>query len=384
MMLVTTVPATIWGDEIRLVPGLAVKEEFNDNVFLAVNSQQSDFITTITPSLNFSQAAERYSYGLSGGVNALMYSRYSDQNSLDFNIGGSFNYKYDPRLSLSGGADYAQDSRRDQVDQNGVTVKSGSERQNYRLSGSYAVSEKSTSNVSYAYRQTLYDNPMDGSAESHTVNIGQDYNIDRHLRQAKLVGNFRYFRSLNDTSNADNYALTVGLTRKINELWDVSANAGGSYTHTESDLSSSGMSKLQDDDQGWTGNLSLNYNGEKTSGSLIFSHDVIPSSNGGRGGAAMNRTGASLNVREKFTRDLKGSFELGYSHNESLQSHLPQSTDEESVRLNCGLRYEFTNYVALEGNYLFNYVYYNNTSWDSDQNVVSLRLTIQRDIMDLL
>jgi opacity protein-like surface antigen len=140
-------------------------------------------------------------------------------------------------------------------------------------------------------------------------------------------------------------------------------------------------STIRSDDQGWIGNLSINYSGEKTSGSLTFNQDVITAS--GRSGTT-ERTGVSTNLSERFTRELSGFIGMGYSWNRSAQNQFSaQPIDEKSLTFNGGLRYDFSEYVYLEGNYRYNNINYSNLSSQATQNVFMLRLTMRRDVMDL-
>jgi hypothetical protein len=138
---------------------------------------------------------------------------------------------------------------------------------------------------------------------------------------------------------------------------------------------------VSSDDQGWIGNLSINYSGEKTNGSLSFNHDVTAAS--GRSGTT-ERTGVSTRLSERFTRELSGILGVGYSWNRSNQDQFSaQSIDEKSLNISGGLRYDFSNYLFLEGNYRFNAIYYGNPPSQANQNVFMLQLTMRRDVMDL-
>ena len=247
ILFVTVAPLPLRADELKLTPGLALKEEFNDNIFLGTGNRQTDFVTTLTPSLDISSATERRNVTLSTGINWLNYSRNAGLDSVDYYAQGGFNYQFVPRLSLSAGAGYVRDSRPDRTGQNGLTLTSGSDRQNYQLSGNFAVSEKSTSTISYVFSREDFDNSESVATTVHSVNVGQDYKLDRYLEQAKLVGNFGCSRNLTDISLVDNYTVTVGLSKKIHELWNVSLNAGGRYTHSEFDVNNS---TILDDDLG--------------------------------------------------------------------------------------------------------------------------------------
>jgi hypothetical protein len=368
----------LMADEIKLTPGLALKEELNDNIFLATSSRRTDFILTTTPSLELSSAAERHSASLSGGINWLQYARNSGLDSVDYYVQSGFMYQFVPRLSMSVGGSYIRDSRPDRTDQSGLTLKSGSDRQNYQISGNYAVSEKSTSTVSYAFSQESFDSTGSLTTTVHSATFGQDYDLDRYLRQAKLVGNLGYTRNLTDVSLVDNYTVSMGLTKKMHELWYLSLNAGARFTHSEFDT---GKLTVRDDDQGWVGNMAVNYSGEKTNASLSFNHDVTAAA--GRSGTT-ERTGVSGNLNRRYTREMSGFFGLGYSWNRSNQNQFSaQSIEEKNLTINGGVRYDFSEYVSLEGNYRYNMIYYNQLSSQASQNVFMLRLTLRRDVLDL-
>ncbi len=381
-LLVAAVPPPLLGDELKLIPGLALKEEFNDNIFLAANSRRTDFIATLTPSLDISSTTERRNLSLSTGINWLKYARESGLDSVDFFANSGFNYHFGPRLSVSTAAGYVRNSRPDRVDSNDLTLKSGSDRQNYQISGNYAVTEKSNSTVSYAYSQEVFDNAGFVSTKVHSVSIGQDYDLDKYLRQSRLAGNFGYSLNLTNTSLVDNYTLSVGLNKKIHELWNISLNAGGRYTRSEFDVNTlSTVQTVSSDDKGWIGSLAINYSDENTNGSLAFKHGVTAAS--GRVGTT-ERTGVSTSLSERFTRELSGIFGVGYSWNRSKQDKFSaQPIDEKSLNISGGLRYDFSNYMFLEGSYRFNAIYYGKPAAQANQNVFMLQLTMRRDVMDL-
>jgi hypothetical protein len=375
-------PTPLLAAEFKLIPGLTLSEELTDNVHQATNSRQSDHITTVAPSLQISSATERSLVTLSTGVSWLRYANNKDLNALDYSVQSGLNYQFDPRLSVSLGASYVQNSRSDRTDLNGLTLQSGSERQNYRVSGDYAVSEKSTSTISYVYSNETFVNPAEISTTNHTVNVSQDYDLDRYSRQTKLVGNFGYFRNFTDTSLVDNYTVSMGLTKKIHELWHFSLMAGGRFTHSVFDNSTqiTPTQVVSFDDTGWVGNFSINYSGERTNSSLAFNNDVTPAS--GRDGATL-RTGVAATLKEKFTKDLSGSIDIWYSWNRSNQNqYSAQAIDEKNLTLSGGLQYKFSNYASLEGNYRFSNIYYSQTLTQANVNVVMLRLNIRQDLMD--
>lgn len=375
-------PVPLFGEQLRIVPGLAVKEEFNDNIYLSTASHRTDFISTVTPSLDLSSATERGSGTLSTGVGLLYYYRNSSLNSEDYYVQGGFNYRFEPRLSVSAGAGYVQDSRSDRIDSStDLTIKSGSERQNYQAALTYAVSEKSGSTLSYAYSREIFDNPDSLSTRIHTATVAQDYDLDQYLTKGKLLGSFGYSRDLTDVSTVDTFTATIGISKKTHELWGCSLNAGGRYTRSEFDVSAPATSTDSNHETGWIGNASLNYSDETTTGSLSFKHDIASAS--GYTGTT-ERTGISTALTERFTRELSGFMVLGYSWNRSSTNQdSAQAIDENNLTVKGGVRYDLNEYLSLEGNYGHNTIYYNRTSSRASQNTFILMLTMRRDLMEL-
>ncbi|NVN90109.1 MAG: outer membrane beta-barrel protein [Desulfuromonadales bacterium] len=386
LLLLTLLPLQLRGAELKLTPGLAVKEEYNDNLFLTTTrGGRADFITTLTPSLEISSATERSRATLSGGLNQLLYARQDSLDASDYFVRSGIDWRLDPLLSVSAGASYLRDSRPDRFDQDtGLAQTVASSRQNYQLSGSYAVSEKSNLTLSYGYSQEDYAASTQLGTRVHSANLSQDYDLDSWLRQTKLMGTFGYQRSLTDVSQVDYYTLTIGLAGKLHELWGYSLNGGGNLIHSAFEQTVRGTSStITSENLGWVGNLSLNYSGEKLNGSLGFSHDVSTAS--GRAGST-ERTSVSANLGQRFSRELSASLNLIYSLNKTARNQFSSQTiDETRLSLGCGLKYDISNDMALEGGYRFTNVDYNYGSSPSSavQNVFMLRLTMVLDLMDL-
>lgn len=382
VLLLTFCALPLWAAELKLKPGLMIKEEYNDNLFLAGGRDgRSDLITTLTPSLELSAANERGRTTLSGGLNQLLYAHQDSLDSSDYFARGGATWRLDPRLTLSAAASYLRDSRPDRFDQDtGLAQSIASSRQNYQLSGGYAVMEKSTLTLSYGFSREDFAASGLLDTRVHSAAISQDYDLDRWLRQAKLTGAFRYQRSLTDSSQVDYYTLTAGLSGTLHELWSYALSAGGSFTRSGFEQ---GGGTVSSDNLNWVGNLSLTYSGEQLNGSLGFSHDVSTAS--GRAGST-ERTSVSASLGQRFSRELSAHLNLVYSLNRSARNQFSsQSLDEARLTLGCGLKYDFSNDMALEGGYRFTSVDYNSgpSPFSASQNVFMLRLTMGLDLMDL-
>jgi hypothetical protein len=365
--------APVSGQELKLTPSLAVKKEYNDNIFLAPGSRVDDFISTLTPALELSSRTERHDTSLSGGINWLKYARHSGSDAVDYFVNGAGSFQIDPRLALSAGASCTQNSRPDQIDPaTGLTINSENRVQIYQAGGSYMATEKSRLSLSYGYSQQDYSRVNYLGSRQHQASAGLSYAL---TPQTSLEKVFTFNRQLTDISAVDNYSATLGLSYRLRELWSLSLNAGGRYTR--SDLIVSKINNISNGDWGWVGGLSCNYSGEKLTGSASFNHDVSLAA--GRTGSTQ-RTGGSVTLGNKFTKELSGAVDFGYYWNKSSQdqfSVLP--IDEKTLELNCRLHYDFNNDLALEANYHHVNTDYGQLGTRAGQNIFLLRLVMRHE-----
>lgn len=374
LVLLTAVPAAVMGQELKLTPSLAAKEEYNSNISLSTGNGLDDFITTLTPALELSSRTERRNASLSGGINWLKYVRHSENDAVDYFVNGTGGFQIDPRLAISAGASYTRDSRPDQFDPvSHLSINSQSRAQSYQAGGSYLTTERSKISLSYGYSQQDYDRADLLGNRQHQASAGLSYTL---APQTSLEQAINYNRQLTTDSMVDNYSATLGLAYKFKELWSLSLKAGGCYTR--SDLVPKGVNTSSNEDLGWVGNLSFIYSGEKLNGAVTFNHDVSLAA--GRTGST-ERTGGSITMGERFTQELSGAIDFGYFLNKSKQdqfSVLP--IDEKTLELNCKLHYDFNNDLALEANYHLVHVDYGQSGTRANQNIFMLRLVMRHEL----
>ena len=113
MILLMMVSQEAAGDEFKVTPAIAVKQEYNDNILYWPSDTQHDFITTTSPELNITDKTERMEANLSGRLDERLYSIHGGLNATDQFYEGSGKYALTPRLNLSGKAFYSQDSNPD-------------------------------------------------------------------------------------------------------------------------------------------------------------------------------------------------------------------------------------------------------------------------------
>ena len=145
VVLTIVLPNLVMADEFKLIPSLAVRGAFNDNIFYTADDEEDDFITTISAGLELIERTERLDLDLSATVSPFFYDEYNDLDDVDQNYRGRIGYKITPRVRLSADAGYALDSRRDRDIETTGLVISTVERKRWTggLSGDFTLSEKS-------------------------------------------------------------------------------------------------------------------------------------------------------------------------------------------------------------------------------------------------
>ena len=375
-------PATAAAGEIVLTPGLALKQEYNDNIYYSTAGGRGDFITTCIPGLSLADRSERYSGSLSARVSLLQYLHYSRNSSTGYQLQGTGNYAASPRLVLSGDAAGSRDVRASSIDPGtGLANGSSVRQEGGSLGARYTASELTSATLDLQVARQSYDDPGFLTSRQYQAVLGLDSDLARFWQGAKFTPKVSFSRDATAASRVDTLSATLGLTKELHELWQLALTGGARYTQASFQFPSSSATGGHDE-SGWLGGASLGYHGETLSGSGSFSHDLTPAS--GRGGATP-RTGGSLALSKKFTGELSGQLAASYSWNRSSAGQFSaQGIDETSATLTTGVRYELVsgtanqNNLAFEAGYSFSSINYQLTGAHADQNIFMLSVTWQQ------
>ena len=389
LLLIAFLPGhAVFGDELKLVPSATVREEFNDNIFFSVNDRKSDFITTLSPGIDFSRRSERLEVGLNLRLDGIVYAGNDNLNSLDQNYKGRLRYQLTPQAGLSAEAGYGRDSRPDRdLETTGLVIGAvRRDRQNYSLSGNYVLSERTSASLSYVYQQDVFDNARFTNMTWHDVSLDFTHDLSRWMPATKGLASFGYAHYTFAGSTVDNYSATIGASRAFNEKWSLLAYAGGRYTRSVFETvqpqflnpfifilvpvtSSSNV-------WGWVGQLALSCKGEKTDGSLTFNSDIQPAS--GQTSGTTVRTSVVANIGRRFSYELYGGMSLGYYRNKSNPGEFSgQAINEETLSVAPRVRYEFTRDMSIETSYQFTRVLYKINDTEANRNLFFVRFYIQ-------
>jgi len=392
------------GNEVKLTPSVTVHEEYNDNIFFSAENQKGDFLTRIAPALTLTDRSERLEAAVSVAGNGIVYAKENGPNSIDQQYSAQMRYLTTPRSTVSLHAGYTVDSQPDRdLGATGFVIDAVKRhRQQYSIGEEMTLTEKVGAQLSYSYQQDEYDKEGMPWLKYHDVTLTASHNLDRLLRATtgSVVVGYAHYESASSSTSAhgglvsnqdfgvrvDNMSVALGASSAFTEIWSIQGNVGGRYTISRffsaqrlffGDVPlTDGRSSHTSREWGVVGELRLLYAGERSSASLTFNTDVMPSS--GQNSGTTVRTSVAAEGSYRLTYDLTGVVTAGYFRNRSNPgAETGQVIDQDTVFISPAVRYQLDKDIYLEGSYQYNRLFNNVTHADSDRNSVFVRVVVQ-------
>jgi hypothetical protein len=373
-------------DELRVVPSLSAKGEYNNNLFFSESSRVDTYIATVTPGVEVTSRTERTDAGFTAQVPVRWYTADTNLDKVDQLYQGRLAHQFSPALRISGTAGYQDQSNPDRfIGETGLAVANRSFRYNGSASAEVAASEKTSASVSYTYEKFDFQNSTTLNSETHGGTVLVVHDLGQRFPGTKGRGMLGASRSTFDTSKVTNYSGSIGVERAVHELWSVVADVGVRYTRSEFDVQQLVpvappffelvTTRRTEGDFGWTVNVSANYRGEKTGGSLTLTRDVAAAP--GRGGATQ-RSAAVLDLRTRSTWELTGFLSTGYYLNRSDAGQFSvQAIDERTVQVRPGVRYDANRNFFVEAAYQYTRLVNGEADTSASQQVAYLMATLR-------
>jgi hypothetical protein len=389
-------PALTWGTVFSIVPSISVKEEYNDNIMLSEDDIKEDFISTISPGVGITDLTERLNANIQLRINRIDYAYNRELSSTDQAYSGKLKYLITPLFGMSTEAAYVRDSRPDRdIETSGVVLSDEiRHRITSSLSADYQLTEKTAAGASYSYNRSDFESQSDLDDTAHDTNIGLVYNLGAYVPtlQGRTNAGYSYYDT--QDSRIKNVIWTIGLSRDIDEVWGVLLNGG--IRRTWSDLSvvreepvfdhsvyignRAVKEHVKNADWGWVGQASLNYKGERGSGSFSYSRGVQPAS--GLGGA-VEHNALTLSTRYRLTTELSLLLTAEYYSNKSDASEFSaQDIDQRGLHIRPGGRYEFSKDMAVEAFYDYTTDDNKVSNAEAQRHLLSVRLYAQHSFFN--
>jgi hypothetical protein len=349
--------STAMADEFKLTPSIAVRQEYNDNIFFDYNSRvaEDSFITRVMPGLELIDRTERFDLRLTGFVIPYIYWSDSNLNSVEQKYSGKVSYFLTPRLRVGADAAVGVDHQPDRdITSTGLSYRDDRRiQQRYGGDAAYEFTERTTGTLGYTYGREDWrsDDPDIEDYQSHAAVLG----LSRDLGEAKGItvgfvkGGYTYYDY--ETSTTDYGFGVLGVKHRLSEIFNVSVDAGASYAYTEYDVQNR---KGSDSTWGPAAHAGLEYVGERTHASVNAFYDVAPASGDN---APAQRLAMTFDIGHLMTEYMRIGLFTGVFHNKSLADNdVADKYEYLSYTFNPSLRWEIVREVTLEAGYIFTYV----------------------------
>jgi len=266
---------------VDLIPFIALKQEYNDNIFLDADDEVDDFITTVSPGFEVAKVTERLDARLLARLDGLLYWDNDDLNAVDQLYSGVISHRATPLLTLGGEASYVRDSRADrEIEDTGLIL--GTQKRDdahIGLSADYMATEKTTLGLAAEYNNEEFEeDDTDGrSADSDSAGgrLELSHDISSAIPGTVATAQLGYTNFDAVDADVDNYYAAVGAKRAVTELVTLSGYVGGRYTRADLEEDDDGD---EGDDAGPIASLTVERRGETGRQRLTVTHDVISAS----------------------------------------------------------------------------------------------------------
>ena len=372
--------------EIKLIPQLSLRDQYNDNIFYDSDSDDKvhDIVAILSPSLRLTDRTERLNVSLQSTLQRNEYHDREDLDATDQFHTGRIGYSLAQNMSVSADARYARDSQIDRdFETTGLLFGTATRnRQHYGCSTDAALSEKISFSTSYAYDKDTFDDPKFTDSTSQNISLTLAHNLDALVSQTTVRISPSY--ALYDYSNAldysdtevTSYSLMAGASKRITEVIDISADMGSQVARTKNILFH--LFEQRQTDRGLIGQVALSYRGEVTNSSISYYKDYRSIS----GEVGLTRySSVRFNMNRRFTYEFTGDFTAEYSmHKQDKKKLVTQGIDETSIRIQPRFTYNYSNDLRFEASYRLAYIRDKQDDSTTRQNLYSLNVTWQYPI----
>ena len=320
---------------------LSLTEEYNDNIFLEPSDRISDFITHISPGINFSVKSTNSELRLGYSPSFSLYSAHDELNDTAHRFTANGSFRLSERLSLTLTDTFVKSS--EMVDIRAIPdlgpITGRTELRLNTVSGniSHRLSDTFSYTVGASYFDTDYKEPGFIDVKTYSGNTSLGY---RSSERTTLSANVRYVKyDYKTVTDAEGQDYTLGATHRFSPTVTGSLTGGITITKIED---------TGETDTGFTGNLNITKTFEKGEAALSCRQTVIA---GVETGTPLRDRTVSLRFTRPITNQLTASVSASYSNSKSVETN---DVDTDVTSLNPDLTYSFSPWASLSLSY--NYI----------------------------
>ena len=356
-----------------ITTSIAVREMYDDNIYLWAGVKRDDFVTTIRPSATLDIKMETTDIKGGMSLNILQYADETELNTVEQTYTVGAHFLTSERLSIGLDGRYTRDTTLEtELTETGVGLIR-SIRQNYSFSPSimYALSEKDSLSLSPFYMCSNYESP---SYSDYWVS-GVNLNYERLLKgkRLSLIGQAGYnhikFKSTRYLIGGryNNYQLYGGINYLFSETLKMSLLLGIRYT--DSKMKSRGyigpysfIILYEEKTIGWVADVNLSKTYQRGILMLGARRQILPSGLGDQ----LETNRLYIHFINNFTERLRGEVDASYYQGKGEVTIGTYHT----WHIIPTLRYYLTKDINLELNY--SHISYKYGNFHSDRNTILL------------
>lgn len=397
----------------QLITSVAAIYEYNDNIRLNAENELSDSIYTVSPKIELVREAERLTLRVDGTAEFYDYQEYDQFDDIDQWYNAAMDYRPTERwqIGLDGHASVDSQPDRD-ISETGLVLSNVQrKRLNAAASTRYALSEIISGGLSVAFNRENFDDPQTSDRKDYHAALSLTRNLEEWLVRTSGSVRMAYSRyefersftrirnqgavtvndSVDQTNSVDVYALTVGTQSALTERFTFTVDAGGRYSHSQSDSTSlltfdpplpplASRQEESADSWGFVGSMGLDYRGERSRLSLLLSQDLQPVS--GENSTA-NRTTVRLSGSVRLLEKLNARLAAQWYRNASDQNDAGQEKiDTRTWNVRGGLQWVLNDAFSLEGEYAYTVYEDRDAGSTAYRNKVLVQLTARHDWLE--
>ncbi len=276
LIFLLSVPFAAIAKDISIVPSIAFRGAYDDNVLYSRTFDISDYVGIVSPALKVNYGSEVFNIRGSGVVDVL---RYAQEKDLDYErqyykLNGD--YRFTERWKFTGDFSYSKDTTlQTELVQTGiVNIRSPVDRFDGDLGLSYNLSELSNIGVRYRYVNRSYKAAYLNDYYANSISL--PYNLQFNDGLDTFTISPRYARLISENKDSHDYRLMLGWTHRPSETYQFRAFLGPRYTVQKFEDTGESSSNW-----GVVGDISLKKTAEVYSILVGFGSDIFnrPSTN---------------------------------------------------------------------------------------------------------
>jgi hypothetical protein len=319
---------------------VSLSEEYNDNLFLASSERESDFITHISPGINFSAKETTSEFSLTYVPTFMYYSSSDELNDTAHRFTGNGNFTVSQRLSLTIADTFVKSSETnaffDIPDTGPITERV--ERSLHTIGGglSYKLSEHLSYSLGLSYADADYKEPGFDEVKTYSGNMGLLY---QWTGQTSLSVNARFYKyDYRPRSDASQQGYTLEVTHRFSPTLTSVIAAGANITKIDD---------TDETDTGFEGSISLAKTFQTGEAALLYRQSVI---SGIESGEPLRVQSVEVRILKNITNNFKASASASYNHYDSVSAG---DVERDETRFSTDVSYKLTSWANMSLTYRY-------------------------------